>query len=234
MKKYIGLLILALAFTSCKESIRGNGVVKKDERAVKSFDELDVSGQFNVFLRQGDTEQLIVEADENFLPYIKSDVHGDRLVISAEANFKSYEKLAVYVTVRELSKIDISGSIDLDGSQTIRSDELEINASGACETDLELQCEELGVDGSGSIELNLIGFASEARYDLSGAVEINAIDLETRRTLIDMSGAGRADVFVTDELEIDVSGAAEINYRGNPRELKQNISGAADINQLKN
>ncbi len=232
MRAILGLLALCLVLSSCKESLSGNGIVQRDKRAVADFDEIDISGQFNVFLRQAADPALLVEADENFLPYIKTEVQGDRLKIWGERSFRNFDKLDIYITAREIREIDLSGAMVVNGSQVIRAEHLEIDASGACELNLELQCEKIHFDGSGASEVVLVGFSNEANYDISGAGEINAIDLETRKTSIEMSGAGRADVFVTDELRIEVSGAGEVNYRGNPKEIKQEISGAAEINQL--
>ncbi len=233
MRTIIAALLGVIFLTSCKETIRGNGVTKQDARAVQAFDEIEVSGQVTVYLRQGETEEVIVEADENLLPYIETKVSGDRLSISAEADFKDYKKLDVYITARALEFIRISGAVELKGERVFRSDDLKVDASGACMVNMELQCEELAIDGSGAVSFNLKGFSREVDYDISGAVEVNAFELETRNTKLDMSGAGRADIYVTDEVRMDVSGAGEVNYKGNPREIKQDISGAASINQIK-
>lgn len=233
MRTIIAALLGVIILTSCQETIIGNGILKQDARAVQAFDEIEVSGQVTVYLRQGEKEEVIVEADENLLPYIKTNVSGDRLSVSSEANFKDYKKLAVYITARELEYIKLSGAIELNGEKVFRSVDLKIDASGACIVNMDVQCEELTIDGSGAVTFNLNGFSREANFDISGAVEVNAFELETRNTKIDMSGAGSADIYVTDEVSIDVSGAGEINYKGNPRDIKQDISGAASINQIK-
>lgn len=232
MRAWIALLAISLVLTSCKESLSGNGIVQRDKRAVEVFDEVDVSGQFNVFIRQGADPGLTIETDENFLPFIKSEVNGDRLKIWSEKHFTAYDKLDVYITTREIKEIDLSGAVVLTGSKTLRSKRLEVDASGAAEVSLEIQCEEFEFDGSGACSITLKGICEEASYDLSGAGEIEAFELETRSTRIEMSGAASANVYVTDKLNVQVSGAGEVNYKGNPKEIKQNISGAAEINQL--
>jgi hypothetical protein len=232
MRAWLALLAVSLFLTSCQESLSGNGIVQRDKRAVDVFDEIDISGQFNVYVRQGADPGLIIETDENFLPFIKSEVSGDRLKIWGEKHFTGYDKLDVYITTREIKEIDLSGAVVLTGSKTLRSKKLEVDASGAAEINMEVQCEKFYFDGSGACTITLTGICEEAHYDLSGAGEIEAFDLQTRSTSIDMSGAASANVYVTDKLNVHVSGAGEVNYKGKPKEIKQDISGAAEINQL--
>ncbi|HSG68712.1 MAG TPA: DUF2807 domain-containing protein, partial [Bacteroidales bacterium] len=89
-KKTSGILLalLLLASTSlmagCVHGItgeKGNGKVVKQLRDVKGFNSLEVGGAFTVYLSQGDKESLTIEADENLLDLITTEVHGDRLEI---------------------------------------------------------------------------------------------------------------------------------------------------------
>ena len=50
-----------------KERIEGSGNVITKDIAVRSFDELNASGVFNLQLSQGDKESVKIEADDNLM-----------------------------------------------------------------------------------------------------------------------------------------------------------------------
>jgi hypothetical protein len=65
---------------------------------------------------------------------------------------------------------------------------------------------------------------------MSGASKLNADDLQVRTAQISISGAGKAEVAVSDSLKVAISGAGKVTYRGNPTIEKQ-ISGAGTVRQ---
>jgi len=73
---FLMLAITALGFSSMaqkndkyddKDRIEGSGNVITKDIAIKSFDELDASGIFNLQLSQGDKETVRIEADDNLM-----------------------------------------------------------------------------------------------------------------------------------------------------------------------
>ena len=103
--------IFAFIFTSCGPTILGSGKIETQNRTVSEFDEIDISGgHFNVFLRQGSEEDLKIEADDNLLEVIESDVIGNTLTISNNQRMISKKGISPYITIRELSRLEISGA----------------------------------------------------------------------------------------------------------------------------
>jgi hypothetical protein len=70
------------------------------------------------------------------------------------------------------------------------------------------------------------------KIESSGASELNAENLETESTTLEISGAGDASVFVNSSLDINVSGAASVKYKGNPETINQSSSGAGSIRKI--
>ncbi len=207
---------------------RGDGNVVKEERTISGFTSLEVSGAFNVYLYQGKSESLTVEADKNLMQYIKTEVKGDKLEIYTEKNIQKFTKLNIYLTFEELEMIDISGAVSITGEDMMQFDELHLDGSGASEVDLKMEVAILDADFSGASEIELSGNAKTATFDLSGASEINAYDFIISNCELEVSGASDARIHVTENLEVEVSGAASIKYKGNPR-LESDISGAGSL-----
>ena len=64
---------------------------------------------------------------------------------------------------------------------------------------------------------------------ISGAGQYNAANLESKNSEILVSGFGQAFVNVSNSLNVNVSGAATVKYKGDPKTINQNISGGGKV-----
>ncbi len=214
------------------ESEDGNGHVVKQERDVSPFRAIRIGGSFEVSLIQGDRESLVVEADENLMEFITAEVSGHTLIVSSEKNLRNYDRLRLFITFRELDLIDVSGAVNLYGDEKLTLDDLALEASGASEVNLDLEASSLSVESSGASHISLAGRCREASLESSGASGLKAADLETEKFTLSISGAGEASVFVTNTLDVNVSGASHIKYKGNPPNIKKATSGASSLSKM--
>jgi hypothetical protein len=207
---------------------KGDGNVVKEERTVSGFTSLEVSGAFNVYLYQGKSESLTVEADQNLMEFIITEVKGDKLEIYTKGTIRKATKLNIYLTFEELEMIDISGAVSLVGEDKMIFHELNLDGSGATEIDLIMDVELLEADLSGASEIYLSGEAKFVSLELSGASEISAFDFIVTHFELDVSGAADANIHVTENLDVEISGAASVRYKGSPH-VNSDISGAGSI-----
>ncbi|HEX3014576.1 MAG TPA: DUF2807 domain-containing protein, partial [Methanobacterium sp.] len=86
MKKYIipALVILAVvAASGCiGQNAVGSGNVMNQSQNVSGFNQVSVDGSGTLIITQGDKESLTVEAEDNVLPNIKTNVNNNVLTIS--------------------------------------------------------------------------------------------------------------------------------------------------------
>lgn len=227
------LILIVLSFTlySCINSIDGNGNVITEERPVDSFNKIDISGGFEVFINQGKSEKLELEVDQNLLELIETKTKNNTLYIKNKEAIGSAKSLKLYITVVNVKDIDISGAVELNSKGSITSDVLEVDISGAADINLSVKVDELIMDMSGASETTLKGEAENFKIELSGASDLQAEKLKTKHTSIDISGAGNAKVFAKKTLNVEVSGAGSVKYKGNPKVTKD-ISGAGSVSKL--
>lgn len=236
IRKFLLVFVSAiLAFFSLSSSgcgfidgVDGNGKVVKETRNVSSFGKLEVGGAFDIFLTQGNVESLVIEADENLIPLIITEVRGGKLIIETKENIRNSKELNLYITFVSLEKMNFSGACEVTSNEMMTFQNLEIHGSGASEIDLKLKATKLIGDFSGASEINLSGNADECEMNLSGASELDAFEFVVKNFIIDLSGAGDANIHVTENLKAEASGAASIRYAGNPR-VDSHISGAGSI-----
>jgi hypothetical protein len=230
-KRFIFIIGISFLFYSCLNSIDGNKKVVTESRNVSAFSKLDISGEFEIIINQTSTEKLELEVDENLISLIETEVKNGTLFISTKEKIGNSKSLKLYISMITINEINTSGAIEIKNKGKLKTEILVINASGAADIDLTVEVENLQMDLSGASETTLSGDATNFEIILSGASELEAEKLETQQTMIDISGAGKATVFVKNTLNVEVSGAGSVQYKGNPT-ITKNISGAGSINKL--
>jgi len=237
--KIVGLVvlvgILAIATVSCKWTIgvvRGSGDIESEEREVSGFDEIQFTGVGNLIIEQGDEEELVVEADDNIIGLIETEVKGDELHIGFKrgVNVVPTSKVKFYLTVKELDRIDLSGVGDIDCDE-FETDDLKFNISGSGDIDFEIIAESIETKVSGLGDIDLSGKVDFHRVQISGSGKYDAEELESKDCEVEISGLGSATVNVSDNLDIEINGAGNVYYKGDPH-VSQHISGLGRIKSL--
>jgi hypothetical protein len=228
-----GVLITVLLIVSCNViGEMGSGNVVRQERKVSSFNAIEVSGAYNVILTQGTAVSVIVEADDNLQDLIRTEVRGSTLVIDNKKPIYHSKTMKVYITITDLKSIDLSGAVDVETQGKLTLPELAISGSGASDGKLDLDVQHLGLDCSGGSKLKLSGSAKDVEVDISGAVDLFAYDFPAESYRLSISGAGKAEINVSKNLKVDISGAASVYYKGSPANISQDVSGAGSVKKV--
>ncbi len=227
--------ILAIFAVSCKWTVgfvRGSGNVIAEERDVSDFHKVHLSGVGNLIITQGEEESLTIEADDNIVPIIETDVSGDELNIGFKRGytFNPSNKIKFYLTVVDLDEISLSGAgnIDCEGFET---EVLQFDVSGAGDLDFDLDAERVEVVVSGAGNIIMSGKVDSQEIEIDGAGKYDGEDLESRECVITVSGAGSATVNVSELLDVEINGVGNVYYTGSPS-VKQDISGLGKIRSL--
>jgi len=223
------IIILLFSISSCfGPYVEGSGNVIERDRKVSDFHKIDISGGFDVFITESNREKLRIVADDNLHEYIESRVINNRLIIESTINIRKAKKREIYLEVKSLDDISVSGAVELKANSPLKAETMKIDASGAVEIYLEIRAEKLISELSGACELYLSGKVKKVNMRASGGVEIEAFELITERFDLEISGAGYAAVNTSDLLDVKVSGAAKVRYKGNP-DVRKDITGAASL-----
>jgi hypothetical protein len=234
-KIILSVVVLSALAGSCyfdnMETISGNGKVVKQNREVSGFSGLKVATGIDAVITQGENESLTVEADENLLDYIKTEVVDGKLKIYSDKNIRSAKSKKVFIEYKKLSSIDISSAGDVEGNNTLVTDELDIEMSSAGDLTLALEANRLEISISSAGDAKLSGKVNTFKADLSSAGDLNAYEMEAKVGDISVSSAGSAGVFITEEASFQCSSAGSINYKGEPRLKNVSTSSAGSVNK---
>jgi hypothetical protein len=226
------LILLLFSFTSYScITDRNLGPTEKEARKIDDFSEIEVSHGINVYLTMGNTNHLEVETNEELMDKLVTEVRGDKLKIYFEGTFIWAKTANVYLEARTIYKISASGGSDVKGENELKTENLELRASGGSDIRLEVDVEDLEVEVSGGADVELIGEATYIEANTSGGSDLKAFDLITQTARLEASGGSDIKVFVEDDLEANASGGADIRYRGNPRNLETRDSSGGDVSK---
>ena len=229
----IGMLTITAA--SCKWTIgvvRGSGDMESEEREVSGFNEIQFTGTGNLIIEQGDKEVLVVEADDNIIGLIETEVRGGELHIGFRrgVNVVPTSRIKFHLIVEDLNRIDLSGLGDIDCDK-FETDSLKFNISGSGDIDFEIVAESIETNVSGLGDINLSGKVDSHKIQISGSGKYNAEELESKDCDVELTGLGSATVNVSGNLEIDINGVGNVYYTGDPH-ISQHISGLGRIKSL--
>lgn len=239
--KNLGALTLVLLFSvSCSaqwgKKIKGNGEKTTIERSTGDYDAIAVSGWFDVDLVDGQEGKLTIEGESNLLEYIKTEVKDGKLVIKTEKgiNLKPSNwngSIRITVPVESINSIALSGSGDIVGKKTIKTDRLSTTMSGSGDITLDVDASSVEASMSGSGDITFSGRTSDFAATISGSGDIKAFEMEADN--VDATVSGSADIKVTANkmLKARVSGSGDITYKGNPDKLDTKTSGSGDISK---
>lgn len=232
LRTLITIALMVLATAACSEIIgeRGSGDVITETRDVGGFDAIELAGEGRVEIEYGDTESLVIEAEDNLMPLLTSDVTGGKLVLGTTRNIDPTEDVVYAVTVIELEDIELSGSGNIMAPD-IAEDRITLELSGSGSmflTDMEVEDVDAEISGSGNIELS--GRSTRLDGSITGSGALNAEALSVAEADVSISGSGDAVVNVSDELIADVSGSGSIEYLGSPS-VDSDVSGSGSIDQ---
>ena len=189
--------------------IRGSGVAASEARSIDGFKGVDVGGIFQVEILAGKDFGVGIDADDNLLQFIRTDVENGVLKISASERLKSENPIRVRISAPDIESLD---------------------ASGACKVSLNgIKNSALNVDTSGATKITLGGETQALTIDVSGASGVEADSLKAENATVDASGASKVSLFVSNRLISEASGASKIVYLGNPASVQKNSSGASKI-----
>lgn len=217
LKITLALLTCLLLCTNCvlEQGIKGSGNVIKEKREAKPFTQIKIDGVFNIYLTQGETEHIEVEADDNLLEYIKTDINNGILSIDTEQKLriKKSHKSNVYITLKDISVIDFGGVGNIYCSSELILNTLQINNSGV-----------------GSIKLK--GKAKEVSMINSGVGNIKATEFEVEYLDVKATGVGSIKVNATKELNASITGVGSVYYTGNPQSQHVDIDGIGKFKKI--
>jgi hypothetical protein len=216
-KLLLSIVVLLLPVLACSfggvvpRQVVGSGKAATETRALSGFTGVELKGAANVDITFGETESVVVQADDNILPLIQTTVENSRLVISTKpgANLSTHNPVRVTVTMKSLQSLTLSGSGNINVA--------------------DLAAKDLQVDLPGSGNITVSGTADRVDLRLPGSGNLFCSGLKASAATVSVSGSGQVTVYASESLDVSLSGSGAIRYEGNPAQVSKSVTGSGSI-----
>ena len=194
----IGAVVMAaMATGACSGwifGLEGSGTASTETRSVSGFDAVRLEGQGTAVIEVGQDASLTVEADDNLLPHLTSEVEGGTLVLGTDRQLDPKVPIVFTITMPNLRGLEVTGS------GTIATGNVEASAFGA------------SIAGSGNIDVTgVVATSITASITGSGNIDLSMVDATSVAASVAGSGNIRIDGTAPD-LGVRISGSG--NFLG--------------------
>lgn len=229
-------IYLALLFstTSCifdgVVGIKGNRNVVSEERSIRSdFEIINVQQGINLYITQGKPTNISVEADENIIELLITEVKNNELNIYFEKNVNQAKARNVYLTTESISKIKASSGASVKSENTIQAETLELDSSSGSSMKIRANANDIKSESSSGSSITIIGKSNSLTANSSSGSSINAKELKTVNAIAKAGSGANIDVNVTGKLTASASSGGDIDYEGSPESIDKKATSGGSI-----
>ena len=219
---------LLLLTSSCSLScVEGIGEIETVELNIDLFEGITQESAVPVKVSFGLNQKVEVEGQRNLIDLLSKEVRGDSWNISFSEHVCA-DDMSIHVTLPLLNQVNLYGSGNITGLTPFRADKFKLKQRGSGNVTLDINTDKLDVDMDGSGTVTLTGLVESMKIGLEGSGSLEASDLKSKKASIYSDGSGDANIYVTEELKMELNGSGSINYKGDPADLEMSRSGSGE------
>ena len=220
MKTFTFLFLFAILCTTgakSQKTIKGSGYILTQQREVPVYNSIEVNGPLRIFATPDELRPVIIEADNNLFPYIKTEVRN------------------IFLSIPNISNLKVENGANIDGSRTPwKNKATTIKAYPNTRIKWYIDTPMLNLTAEGNTVITLNGNADTFSLNLEQGALLAASELKTKQATVTISGmSSKATIDVSGSISYDLSQKGRLIYKGTPQILKANISSGAKVNQRK-
>jgi hypothetical protein len=232
------LLLLVLTAAACSpvmtiglgDGVRGSGNMITETRDVSDFSGVQLMTSGNATITVGEANSLTIEAEDNIMPLLTSEVRSGVLELGTASNtsISTSRGWQYTITVESLDLLEITGSGDATVNGTVDSN-LRVQIAGSGDATLSaVDSADLQVEISGSGDVDASGSATDLTVRIAGSGSFHGFDLTSEDAAATVTGSGRVEVHATGNLSATVAGSGDITYDGSPS-VSESVTGSGDV-----
>jgi hypothetical protein len=260
MKRLLFTLLLIMVMlsiplaTSCVrvDMTEKAGPITSHIYSFTDFTGIEVGHAFEVTITQSDNYSVNITAGENVFEHLNVYKNGSTLIIDVDTWFLTwFVSPKLTVTMPVLNELELSGACKGTVEGFRSSQDVKLYLSGASELDIDMETDDFFAELSGASEIagrliashceielsgasrsSLTGSGGNIRIDGSGASNADMADFTVNNAYVEFSGASHGILDINGVLDVSLSGASLLEYKGNPILGGIDLSGASTVKQI--
>ena len=199
--------------------ITGSGnIITKSIPAIDSYDAIKASRGIHVVMNESEGDKIIINADDNVMPYVVVRKEGNSLHIGIDENIKSINNVKVQVVLpknQNINELQVASAASIKINPTIKGRSLSLDAASAGNINIaKADVDFFDADASSAAKISGTVKSNDCYVDASSAADI---DLTILAVQCDSNASSAAKITLNGEtasFEGDASSAAKIIAKG--------------------
>ena len=199
--------------------ITGSGnIITKSIPAIDSYDAIKASRGIHVVMNESEGEKIVINADDNIMPYVVVRKEGNSLRIGIDENIKSINNVNVQVVLpknQNINELQVASAASIKINPTIKGRSLSLDAASAGNINIaKADVDFFDADASSAAKISGTVKSNDCYVDASSAADI---DLTILAVQCDSNASSAAKITLNGEtasFEGDASSAAKIIAKG--------------------
>lgn len=229
MKTLSKLLFVALAIITISAMASFD-----QERQVRNFKGVMISGPLNAIVKIGPEEKVRLEGDQEAIAQLITEVRDGILIIRPKTKWREWNKkfdkakVTAYVTAKSLTSLTLSGSGSINVQNQVAATELATTLSGSGNIKVPANVKSLTavISGSGNIESS--GKAMNANITINGSGNFKGAGFAVDVASTQISGSGSIYIRANKKIDAVSSGSGTVYYTGNPT-IEKTVVGSGGV-----
>ena len=164
------------------KTIIGNGYTLLQYRSVDEFSAINISGSLSLFITQGDTMPITIDADDNLFQYIITEVKSGTLYIhpAENVNLKHSKGSSIFISTPTLESVTACNNAVVQGSKNISGNQLTLNADNGSSITMNVNYKTIKINCGEASLIKLKGHANEATINdnTQGTIDIKKLQIQ--------------------------------------------------------
>lgn len=187
------LLLMTLSVTA-QTKIKGNRIVTTEERSLDYFTKLEVNDKIKLVLKQSNSNNLVLEADENLHDVLDADIKNSTLILSLNKRITRSKRFNLTVFVEDLDQIILNDDSEVHAPEeldvfnidivlndkgdleleNLKTQLLSLETNERTKSDLRVRTDSLIVNSKASsrVKLDIISEGSSFNYSDNASIEV--------------------------------------------------------------
>lgn len=233
-KKLLSILFLATLLSSCNVNmfnrINGNrNVITENRKANEDFTKIKVSTGLDLYITQGATTEIIVEADENLQDIIITEINNGVLKIYSEKNIWRAKARKVYVTLETLEGLSATSGSDIYSQKTLQVNDLAVSATSGANIRIDLDANSVTSSATSGADIEITGIANNHTSSATSGASIDAYNLRSKNVTVKVSSGADINIYASESIAAKATSGGDIDFKGSPKSVTKKSSSGGSI-----
>lgn len=228
INKILLLFCIALFTSACKSEYPIKTVSEK--RAVSEiFTKIQVQNGITAYISMDNQKDITVEADENQLVHIKTEIKDDILNIYTLHNNRDIKTKNVYISIDTISAITAKKGANIYSENTLLSEKIDLDSGGGCIVNLQLNTNHLQIKSRGGSEIKLKGRTESLEAKSHSGSSIEGYQLIATDVKAEVSSGAEIEITATGSIFGKASSGGSIKYKGKPKSTQKKTNSGGSV-----